>query len=674
MLDTDDLFRPELTALNRLPPRSSFEAFPSVSAAKSGGINPWRLSLDGTWEFLLVDSPSSAVDGWFDPSFDTSGWANIEVPGCWTRQDVGDHPHYTNIVMPWPDLDPPQTPIVNPTGLHRTSFTIPDGWADRDTIVHIGGAESLTVVWCNGRFVGMGKDSRLPSEFDLTRFVSPGENILAVMVVRYSDATWIEDQDHWWHAGLHRSVRVESRARVGLADIDIDADFDSDAGHGHLIVKSWVSGPRPNVSMRLSMQATDGRTVVDAKTCTFERTESGGHFEQLLAAYSFTGQSAIIDVVVPKVSPWSPEDPVLYEVLIELLDSDGDVLEATVAAVGFRRVEVRDRRLRINGRDVVINGVNRHDHNPMTGKALTLEDMRADLVAMKRHNINAVRTSHYPNDHRFLDLCDELGFWVVDEANVESHARLMSLCRDVRYHDAIVDRVRRMVLRDRNHPCIIGWSLGNESGHGPAHDAAAGWVRRIDPSRFVHYEGAVQPRFSVNHPQERDATRQAPSSSERLVTDVVCPMYSPNDVITDWAVWAESTKLDDRPLIMCEYSHAMGNSNGSIAEYVDAFNTYPALAGGFVWDWRDQGLAEVDEEGREYWAYGGHFGDEPNDVNFCINGLVGPDLLPHPGLRELQWAARPIVARLVEWPRGRTHQQAALHKHFRSPVYVVGPC
>jgi len=651
VLDIDDLLRPELTEINRLPAHSTFETHRSVEAAVAAVATPWRQSLDGSWSFLLIDRPLDAPTDWADPDADLSEWGDVQVPGCWTRQGVGDLPHYTNIIMPWPELDPPDTPAHNPTGLYRTTFVVPEGWAGRDVIVHLGGAESVAVVWCNGRFVGMGKDSRLPSEFDLTPMLAEGENILAVMVIRWSDATWIEDQDQWWHAGLHRSVHLESRGKVCLADVNVGADFNPDTGDGTLAVTAQVSGYRPEVSMRVTLHGPDGSVIVEPTTAVFGRTESGGHFEQLLAAYAFAGQIAEVKVDVAQPAPWSPEQPTLCRVVVELLDGDGEVIEATSVATGFRRVGVRDRRLIVNGREVVINGVNRHDHNPVTGKTLTVADMRADLVAMKRHNINAVRTSHYPNDHRLLDLCDELGLWVIDEANVESHARLRSLSNDERYLHAIVERVRRMVLRDRNHACIIGWSLGNESGHGPAHDAAAGWIRRIDPSRFVHYEGAIQERFSVNNPDVAEATRRAPSASERFVTDLVCPMYTPIATIVDWARWAESTQLDDRPLILCEYSHAMGNSNGSISEYVDAFHAEPALAGGFVWDWRDQGLAEVDSEGRPYWAYGGHFGDEPNDVNFCINGLVGPDLTPHPGLRELMWASRPVVARSID--RGR---------------------
>ena len=297
-------------------------------------------------------------------------------------------------------------------------------------------------------------------------------------------------------------------------------------------------------------------------------------------------------------------------------------------------------------------GVNRHDHHPETGKALTVAELRDDLLTMKRHNINAVRCAHYPNDDRLLDLCDELGMYVVDEANIECHARLRSLADDTRYLTAFVERVKRMVLRDRNHACVVMWSLGNESGHGAAHDACAAWLRAVDPTRPLHYEGALQRRFNVNGDDLSQMLRP-PSPRERLCTDVVCPMYTDVDKVVAWAQWAEESGDDERPLILCEYSHAMGNSNGSVATYGQAFFDEPALGGGFIWDWRDQGLYEIDERGRPYWAYGGHFGDIPNDANFCINGLVGPDGVPHPGLIEVAWAYRPVAVTPVRGRRVR---------------------
>jgi beta-galactosidase len=321
--------------------------------------------------------------------------------------------------------------------------------------------------------------------------------------------------------------------------------------------------------------------------------------------------------------------------------SPESVIEATALHVGFTRVELAGGNLLVNGQAVMIAGVNRHDHDPDTGKVVSAATMRAELELMKRHNINAVRTAHYPNDPALLDLCDELGLYVIDEANVESHARMWSLSDDVRWHRAIVDRVSRLVRRDRNHPCIIGWSLGNESGSGAGHLAAAAWVRHTDPSRILHYEGHFNKRFQFNRTELAKVTA-APDVTDRALSDVVCPMYPSLDTVEAWARWADETGEDDRPMILCEYNHAMGNTNGALDRYWDLFWSQPRLQGGFVWDWRDQGLVTRDETGRSFYGYGGHFGDEPNDANFCINGLVGPDLTPHPGLRELQWCARPV--------------------------------
>ncbi len=595
------------------------------------------------------------------PATKDDRWREVAVPGCWTRQDVGDLPHYTNIIIPWPGLEPPEVPSENPTGLYRTEFRVPAAWRRRQVVVHLGGAESLAVVWCNGEFVGMGKDSRLPSEFDLTPHLIEGDNLLAVMVVRYCDATWIEDQDHWWHAGLHRSCFIEARGRRRIDDLTVRADFDAEAGRGSLTVAASVVGGA-GALIRVSLETDSGRGIGRPVEAAVEFAEGGDEFEQLLEAYGYQGPVAAGSMADLAVEPWSAERPTRYRVLTELLDAKGAVIEAHATWTGFRHIEISDRRLLINGTPIVINGVNRHDHHHDTGKTLTVDEMRADLVTMKQHNINAVRTAHYPNDHRLLDLCDELGLYVVDEANVESHARLASLTQDDRWTHAVTERTRRMVLRDKNHPSVIGWSLGNESGHGPGHEAAAGWVRRVDPTRFVQYEGAVGGRFAVNALQDGSSTALAASEAERRVTDVVCPMYTPIDIIVGWAQWAERTGADDRPLILCEYSHAMGNSNGSLAEYVDAFHAEPALGGGFIWDWRDQGLAETDERGRFYWAYGGHFGENLHDANFCINGLVGPDGTPHPAMRELLWASRPVVAE----PAGGRRVRVTNRRHFTS--------
>ncbi len=650
-LSTQPWRQPELTQIGRLPMRAPLGAFrDAASVAEDPARSPWRRSLDGAWRFRLIDRPTDAPQRWTQSGYSDANWREIDVPGCWTRQATADLPHYTNIIMPWPE-DPPFVPDDNPTGLYRREFSTPAGWKGRRVVLHLGGAESMVLVWCNGEFVGLSTDSRLPAEFDLTPMLNTtakaGPNQLAVMVVRWCAATWIEDQDHWWHAGLHRGVHLRADAATHLADVSARGDFDPATGAGRLDVTAFVrfaSAPELGWSTQVTLATERGKRVGKAATARVSTHDLSSNLAELVSAYIHPGTQSDTTIEVPGVSPWSAERPTRYRVTVELIRPDGGVAEATGLWTGFTRVEVRDREFLVNGQPVMFNGVNRHDHHPDTGKTQSLADLRADIEQMKRHNINALRCAHYPNDHRLLDLCDEYGLYVIDEANVESHARLSSLCDDPRYAPAITERSQRMVLRDRNHPSIVAWSLGNESGHGAAHTAAAAWIRHVDPTRAVQYEGAIQKRFSVNEPGAGEALRHAePSPIERLTTDVVCPMYTSIAAIVDWARWATRTEMDDRPLILCEYSHAMGNTNGSLAEYWEAFQNEPGLQGGFVWDWKDQGLRTTDDHGREFFAYGGHFGDEPNDANFCINGLVSPDGVAHPGLVELAWCGRPVA-------------------------------
>ncbi len=604
-----------------------------------------ELSLDGTWRFQLIDSPDNVAasdgtsDNWMTEDTSRDPWTNIVVPGVWTRQGVDDFPQYTNIVMPWGG-NPPDVPSHNPTGLYRTSFQRP---TQPRVVIEFGGFESMMMLWCNGSFIGMAKDSRLASSFDLTAHLVDGTNELAVLVSRWSDATWIEDQDHWYHGGLHRSVRLIGTSATWIGDVVLTADYDHESGEGVLScgvevgsTDDLAAGWSVAVSIDALAQRVTGEVPIAPPT---------KGIEALVAAYEYVGQRVTCSFGAVDVEPWSAESPTLYDVSVELISPEGAVVESATQRCGFRRVEIENRHLMINGAPIMINGVNRHDHHPDTGKTLSRDEIFDELVLMKQHNINAVRTAHYPNDPMLIDLCDELGLYVLEEANVESHARHDSLAASGRFDLAILDRISRMVLRDRSHCSVIGWSLGNESGVAAVHRAAAGWIREVDPTRFIHYEGGFNPMFgSRGEAPEKKAEREAaPTPLDRLMTDVVCPMYASVEQITDWARWAEETAGDDRPLILCEYSHAMGNSNGGLADYWDAFFGYDALGGGFVWDWRDQGLREVDTDGVEWFAYGGDYGDEPNDANFCINGLVDPDLRPHPGLVELSWLARPVT-------------------------------
>ena len=582
-----------------------------------------RQRLDGPWSLKMFDSPDDV------PAEALTGprpkAATVAVPGNWTMQDlVGadgeafvDQPHYTNVQMPF-DGPPPRLPDRNPTGVYRRTVTVPAGWLTDRVVLHVAGAESVHAAYVNGEFAGYGTDSRLPSEYEIGPLLTAGANELAVVVARYSAHSYIEDQDQWWMAGLHRSVWIERRPRVHIGDLRVTTDFDPDTGAatvGATAVVDFGGDPAPGWSVRFALLDPSGSAAgaVNDASVLPDRSPTG------------TGHEAVTRWRVERAEPWSAEAPRLYTVAAELVDHEGRVPQRETQRVGVRRVEVRDRQLLVNGRPVRIFGVNRHDHHPDRGKAVTVEDMRADLRLMRRHNINAVRTSHYPNDDAFCSLCDELGFYVVDEANIEGHAHESTLCDDPAYRAAFVDRGARMVQRDRNHPSVIVWSLGNETGYGANHDLLAELIRREDPSRPLHYEPA--------------ASIAGWESGGETATDIVCPMYAPIDAVRRYG----EADAGRRPLILCEYSHAMGNSNGSLADYWDTIETTPGLQGGFLWEWKDQVLRQRLPDGRERLAYGGQFGDTPHDGNFVADGLVSADLEPHPAMREVAWVYRPAA-------------------------------
>ena len=625
---------PAVVSIGRRRMRPNLAAAPDVETARLGReASPWWKSLDGSWSLRRFDHPDDVPPNAITGTV-SRGWPYVAVPGNWTLQGLGDLPHYTNVDMPWPGR-PPSLPDRVPTGVYRRTFRVPSAWRDRRTILHIGGAESVHVVYLNGEFVGYGTDSRLPSEYDLTDAVTTGDNELAVVVVRYSAQSYLEDQDQWWMAGLHREVFLESRGVVHVDRLRCDADWDSESGSASITVRVDVESSEERIdrgwTVRAWVETFAGKRrgrVLTGKVSTNHR-----------APYVFTGHHAIVSGDVKGVDPWSAEDPALYRVMVELVSPDGEATEVVAQRVGFRRVEMRDGLVCVNGKPITFMGVNRHDHHPDRGKAVTVDDMRADLITMKAHNVNAVRTSHYPNDHRFYDLCDEYGLYVIDEANVESHAFNTSLCHDPTYRASWLERVSRMVERDRNHPSIVMWSLGNESGYGEIHEACAALVRSLDPSRLLHYEGAVFHAGWID--------------GGRNVTDVVCPMYAPPAAIETYL----KSDLGHRPIVMCEYSHAMGNSNGGLADYWRLVDAYPRFQGGFVWEWKDHGLRQTTPTGERF-AYGGQFGDVPNDGNFVADGLVSPVGEPHPAMQELAWVHRPVAVTSSGWKLRVTNRQS----------------
>jgi len=668
---------PEITSWNRLP----MHAVPH----REGDVGVERLPLDGTWRFELFPTPEQGLEA---EDLATS----LTVPGAWTLQQfddvhgVADLPHYTNVQMPWPGRPPYAPTDRNPTGVHERDVEVPAAWAGRRIVLHVGAAESVLLAAVNGVDVGIGKDSHLASEFDVTEHVRPGgTNVVRLTVVKWSDATFVEDQDEWWHGGVTRPVFLYATAPIHLADVHVTAGLDGPVvepllegatatgslrvdvhvgARGNDVPEGWSvrvrlgGGPEVDGSVQVPPSTPVGSPGAPARS-SFSAVEAGRIQYLRAAGVELEPTEAAIgaaieqarrplgmgrlrfEATVPGVTPWTAELPQLYDLEVSLHDPDGAAVERATYRIGFRRVEVVGNDLLVNGVRVMIRGVNRHDFDPRFGRTIAPERFRADLLTMKRFGFNAVRTSHYPNDPALLDAADELGLFVVDEADIECHAYAHHVADMPEYLSAFVDRVSRMVRRDKNHPSVILWSLGNESGYGANHDAAAGWVRRYDPTRPLHYEGAIMFDWT----------------SDQTASDITCPMYA---TIESMLAHARSGK-QRHPLIQCEYSHAMGNSNGTLAEYWRAFETTPGLQGGFIWEFWDHGILQSVQSGRpaggavpepggrrglppegHRWAYGGDFGDVPNDGNFVADGMVFPDRTPKPAMLEHRALAEPV--------------------------------
>ncbi|MEU3885515.1 glycoside hydrolase family 2 TIM barrel-domain containing protein [Streptomyces sp. NPDC029041] len=623
---------PEVTSWRRLP----------MNAVDR---RPAAVTLDGDWRFQLLPAPDAPLG---------EVWSSSYVPGVWTVQGTDDLPRYLNVRMPFAAF-PPQVPAANPTGVYERFVDVPAEWSGRRIVLQVGAAESVLLVHVDGRPVGISKDSHLAAEFDLTGLVRPGERAaLRLTVVKWSDASHIEDQDQWWHGGITRSVLLYAVDRLHLADVTVRARRD-----GGLLVDCRVrdaDGALPEgwyVSGELEGHLLTQDAEFDRANAEDERVSD------------FLGE-ARLRASVPEVRTWTAETPELYGLTVRLHRADGTVADTSRHRVGFRDVEIAGRDLLVNGERVFIRGVNRHDFHPLTGRTVTYDDMRADLVLLKRFGFNAIRTAHYPNDPALYDLADELGFYVVDEADIESHDHAHEIADDPRYLNAFVDRVSRMVLRDKNHPSVIVWSLGNESDYGANHDAAAGWVRRHDPTRPVQYEGAAKRGWA----------------DPDLASDIACPMYAPLQECIAHAMSGTQTK----PLIQCEYSHAMGNSNGTLADHWEAIETTPGLQGGFIWEFWDHGILQRVNDGRpagrggaglydngvaapgHRWAYGGDFGETDHDGAFIADGVVFPDRTPKPVMFEHREIAAPV--RIDSF----RHEGVVLsnHQHFRGLDWLSG--
>ena len=614
LLARRDWENPGVTQWNRLPAHVPLSGWRDEHAARDEEPTPAIRSLNGDWQFSFFPAPEQAPDSWTQE--DCADAVAMPVPSNWQMQGF-DTPIYTNVTYPIA-VNPPFVPAENPTGCYSLTFDMDASWLESgQTRLVFDGVNSAFHLWCNGQWVGYSQDSRLPAEFDVSAFLRAGSNRLAVMVLRWCDGSYLEDQDMWRMSGIFRDVTLLHKPDTHIADYhvvtELNADYDraqlqlgltlggNDYAGCEVSVNLWRDGERI-----ASAIGTPGSAVVDERGSWQERVN--------------------VSLKVEHPALWSAEIPALYRLTLVLRDAQGQILDVEACDVGFRRVEIANGLLKLNGKPLLIRGVNRHEHHPERGQVMDEATMRRDIELMKQHNFNAVRCSHYPNHPLWYRLCDRYGLYVVDEANIETHGMvpMSRLADDPRWLPAMSERVTRMVQRDRNHPSIIIWSLGNESGHGANHDALYRWVKTTDPGRPVQYEGG---------------------GANTAATDIVCPMYArvdqdqPFPAVPKWSLKKWIGMPDEtRPLILCEYAHAMGNSFGGFAKYWEAFRKHPRLQGGFVWDWVDQALTKYDEQGNPFWAYGGDFGDKPNDRQFCLNGLVFPDRTPHPALYEAQRA------------------------------------
>jgi beta-galactosidase len=617
-----------VNAVNTERPHATMVSFPDNSAALNAGwrASPNVMSLDGKWKFHYSAKPADRPYWFFNDDFDTRSWAEIEVPSTWEREGYGI-PYYVNADYPFRVNPPYIDHSDNPVGSYRRSFILPPSWKGRQVFLTFDGVSSAFYVWVNGEQVGYSEDSKTTAEFNITPYLKKGRNTVAVEVYRYSDGSYLEDQDFFRLSGIQRSVWLHARPASYIRDFFARAGLVNNYTDGRLDLSIDLANKekRP-ADLRLEIGLYDGKEKIFG-----EQKEVTG------VADTSTVQVA---AELPGIKQWSAESPSLYTLLLTLADGRGRVLESVSSRIGFRSAEVRGGRFLVNGKAVRLKGTNMHEHDPVKGHTVDEALMLKDIRLMKMYNINAVRTSHYPEPERFYALCDEYGLYLIDEADIESHGigynKDRTLADRPEWRDQHMMRTVRMVERDKNHPSVITWSLGNEAGDGRNFVATYKWIKKRDDSRPVQYERAEK---MTNTPERH--------------TDIWCPMYPPAEALEQYAVNAGKPGYD-RPLIMCEYAHSMGNSTGNLQDYWDVIEKYDILQGGFIWDWVDQGLLETNEDGEEYYAYGGDFGPvgAPSDGNFCCNGLVGPDRVPHPALNEVKKVYQYVEFRPVDLSKG----------------------
>lgn len=576
----------EITGINR---REAYTSFYEDSAQ--------RINLNGMWDFLYLEAPEFSPENFMLPEADTTAWDQIKVPAVWQMNGY-DNMHYTDVLYLFP-VNPPFVPDKNPCGIYKTKVMLDNEWLKEDTILRLKGVGSAVDVWVNGTYVGYGKISHIPNEFDISANVIEGQNDITLRVYKWSDGTYLEDQDMWWMSGICRDVELVNEPRKGILDAAVTAGLCKDGSTGTLEAEIKVKEGIDTGKFVLY----DGETIM------------------LSQELSFDNGRAKVSYRLPGVEPWTAETPKLYRAVVAAGSHTVSVM------TGFRTIRMENDNFTVNGKVILLNGVNHHDYNPATGRVVSREQLEEDVILMKRHNINAVRCSHYPAEDYFYDLCDQYGLYVIDEADLECHGfewtgNYKWITDNPEWETAYVDRGMRMVQRNRNHPSIIMWSLGNESEFGCNFVKMAEAIRALDSTRLIHYEGDF----------------------EAEVTDVYSTMYTRLKRLQEIA---ESTEKKNKPHVMCEYGHAMGNGPGGLLEYQELYRRYKRLQGGFIWEWYDHGSYTEDEEGHRYYRYGGCYGDFPNNGNFCIDGLLMPDRTPSPALCQYKQVIAPVEIKLV---------------------------
>ncbi len=616
-----DIENPQLLNVNAVKPHTWFLPYSdSLSALNNVDLNADVLSLNGKWVFHWSPKPSDRPTDFYKLSYNAQGWDSIKVPGLMELQGYGI-PRYLDEEYTFEANPPKVDKNDNPVGSYLKEFVIDEKWEGKRLILHLGSVNSAAYCWVNGEKVGFGKGSKTPIEFDITPFVKVGKNIMALELYRYSDASYLESQDFWRVSGLERDVFIYALPKVHISDFFVHQTIDSTYTNGLFKID-------------LNLVNLEKQSNIQVKLSLIDKTNSIV-FEESKAVSDFTKDTTSINFVttINNVDKWTAETPNLYRLLIKVTSSNTNETYWMGSDVGFRKVEIKGSQLLVNGVPIMIKGVNRHDHDPLTGRVVTHELMLKDIELMKKLNINAVRTSHYPNDPYFLSLCDRFGLYVVDEANLETHGLASTkygidyLSQHPDWEKTYLDRAIRMVERDKNHPSIIIWSMGNESGDGHNFVSMYKWMKKRDSSRPVQYEGCDK----AEH------------------TDIFCPMYPRFEKLIAYA-----NVVQNRPLIMCEYEHSMGNSGGNFADYWKIIEDYDLLQGGFIWDWVDQAYARKDSAGNKIWAFGGDMGDAvfPNDSNFCTNGLIAADRSFHPHALEVKKVYQNITFKAVDISRG----------------------